>query len=153
MDNVKITDGLSVGGQPSQDGLRRLAEEGVKTVVNLRTTGEKDQPLSPEEEGQQVGELGMRYVHIPVSMKSLEPEQVERFRAELKNSPFPVFVHCASGKRAGAFAMMATAVEAGMSGEDTLKQAESMGFKCDVPELKEFVTSFVDAHVKSQPAS
>lgn len=153
MENVKITDRLSVGGQPSEEGLQRLAEEGVKTVVNLRTTGEKDQPLSPEEEGRKVGDLGMRYVHIPVSMKSMGPEQVERFRDELKGAPSPVFVHCASGKRAGAFAMMATAVESRMTGEDTLKKAESMGFECDVPELKEFVKGYIDGHAKSQPAS
>jgi len=149
MDHMKISDRLSVGGQPSEEQLQSLAREGVKTVVNLRTAGEEEQPLSPEEEGKRVAALGMQYVHIPVSMKSMGPEQVDRFRDELKRAPGPVFVHCASGKRAGAFAMMTTAVESGMTGDDTLKQAEKMGFECDVPELKEFVKGYVDRHAKA----
>ncbi len=42
--------------------------------------------------------------------------------------------------------MMHQAVERGMTGEETLKKAEQMGFECDVPALKEFVTGYVDNH-------
>jgi uncharacterized protein (TIGR01244 family) len=146
MDRMKISDTLTVGGQPTEDELRSMAEEGVRTVVNLRTAGEEEQPLSPEEEGRQVEAAGMQYVHIPVSMKGMGPQLVDQFRAKLNEVPGPVFVHCHRGKRAGAFAMMHAAVERGMTGEQTLKQAEQMGFECDVPALKEFVTGYVESH-------
>lgn len=143
-DRVKMSEGLFVGAQPSEEQLGQLAREGVKTVVNLRTEGEEDQPFSPAEEGEKVRALGMRYLHIPVSSKEPRAEQVDRFRGEVPGLPGPVFVHCAKGKRAGAFAMMHQAVEAGWSGEEALRKAERMGFECDVPALKDFVRGYID---------
>lgn len=147
-DRMKLSDHISVGAQPSEEQLRKMAEEGIKTVVNLRTAGEEDQPFSPEEEGERVRALGMEYLHIPVSSKEPRAEQVDQFRVEVPQLPGPVFVHCAKGKRAGAFAMMHQAVEAGWSGDETLEKAEQMGFECDVPALKDFVRDYID---KNQP--
>lgn len=146
----KISDQVTVGAQVSEEEVERLPQEGFKTVVNLREPGEQDQPISPDEERRLVEAAGMKYLHIPVSGKDMKPELVDRFRQELKTLPGPVFVHCHKGKRAGAFAMMAAAVDAGWSGEQTLETAEKMGFKCDTPQLKEFVTSYVDARSPAQ---
>ena len=140
----KINDRVTVGAQVTEQEVQRLPQEGYKTVVNLREPGEQEQPISPDDERKLVERAGMKYVHIPVSGKDMKPEQVDRFREELKTLPAPVFVHCHKGKRAGAFAMMAAAVEAGWSGDRTLETAEQMGFKCDTPELKDFVKGYVD---------
>ena len=141
---MEINDQLIVGAQPSGEQLQQLTQEGFKSIVNLRMPDEREQPLSPEKEGEKVRALGMQYVHIPVSMEAMRAEQVDWLRKELNRLPGPVFVHCHSGKRAGVFAMMHNAIEAGMSGEETLQQAEQMGFEWDVPELKEFVKSYID---------
>jgi uncharacterized protein (TIGR01244 family) len=143
-DTVTITENLSVGGQPGEAGLAALARAGVRTVVNLRADGEPDQPLSPRDEGERVRALGMEYVHIPVSMKDMTPELVDWFREEIRARSGRTFVHCHKGKRAGAFAMMHRAVEAGMGGDETLAAAEQMGFACDAPALKDFVKGYVD---------
>ena len=145
---MKISDQVTVGGQPSEDQLQQLGKQGFKSVVNFRTDGEEDQPLSPQAEGDKVEATGMTYLHVPVSMKSMGPQQVDQFRQKFPALPKPVFAHCKTGKRAGAMVMMHMAVEQGMSGEQTLQQAEKMGFKCDQPELKEFVKSYVDGHTK-----
>ena len=143
-DRMKLNDHISVGAQPSEEQLRQMAEEGIKAVVNLRTEGEEDQPFSPAEEGEKVRALGMEYLHIPVSSKEPRAEQVDQFRSEVPGLPGPVFVHCAKGKRAGAFAMMHQAVESGWSGDETLEKAEQMGFECDHPALKDFVRGYID---------
>lgn len=143
---MTLSEQLSVGAQPSEEGLRQLAGEGIRSVVNLRTEGEEDQPLSPAQEGEKVRGLGLEYLHIPVSSKEPRGEQVDEFRGKLPTLAGPVYVHCASGKRAGAFAMMHQAVESGWTGEETLKKAEAMGFECDVPALKDFVKGYVDEH-------
>jgi uncharacterized protein (TIGR01244 family) len=145
-DCIKVSDRITVGAQPTPTQIERLAQEGFKTIVNLRTSGEEDQPLSPDAEGDRVRQLGLHYLHIPVSAKALGAEQVDQFRQELSRLPAPMFVHCATGKRSGAFVMMHMAVEAGMSGDETLEKAAQMGFECDVPELKEFVENYVDRH-------
>jgi uncharacterized protein (TIGR01244 family) len=147
-DRMKINDTVTVGAQPTEDQLAELARAGFRTVVNLRTAGEQDQPLSPEAEGEKVRALGMVYLHIPVSTKDMKAEQVDEFRQKFAGLPKPVFVHCHSGKRAGAFVMMSMAAEEGLSGDQTLRQAEQMGFRCDQPALKEFVKGYVDRHRK-----
>jgi uncharacterized protein (TIGR01244 family) len=145
-DRIALNDRITVGAQPSAAQLEQLAREGFKTIVNLRASGEADQPLSPDVEGQKVQEQGMQYLHIPVSPEAMQPEQVDQFRHELSRLPTPVFVHCKTGQRSGAFAMMHMAVERGMSGEETVDKAEQMGFECKAPALKKLVIDYVDAH-------
>ncbi|MFQ5902931.1 MAG: beta-lactamase hydrolase domain-containing protein [Candidatus Binatia bacterium] len=141
---MKISDQLTVGPQPSEDQLEELPRSGFKAVVNLRTAGEPEQPLSPIEEGVKVRALGMDYFHIPVSPQNLRSEQVDRFREELGRLRKPAFVHCYTGKRAGAFSMIHAAIELGWTGEETLRKAGEMGFECNVPALKEFVRGYID---------
>jgi len=143
-DTITISNELTVGGQPSAGDLEQLHRDGFKSIVNLRTEGEDDQALSPADEGEKARAAGLTYLHLPVSGANMRPEQVDEFRRELSALPKPVFVHCHKGKRAGAFTMMHLAVTAGQSGDETLQQAEQMGFQCDVPALKEFVKTYVD---------
>lgn len=142
---VQINEQITVGGQPSEDDLQSLAERGFKTVVNLRTEGEEDQPLSPAAEGEKVRELGMEYIHFPVSPDAMSPAQEDEFRQRLHSFTEPVFVHCGSGKRAGAFVVMDKAINEGWSGEYTLQRAQQMGFECQSPKIKEFVKTYVDS--------
>lgn len=74
----------------------------------------------------------------------MKPKHVAEFCRKLTDLPKPVFAHCHRGKRAGAFLMMGMAVDHGMTGDQTLQQAEQMGFQCGQPELKEFVKGYVD---------
>jgi len=152
-DLKKINDQITVGGQPTAEDIAQLKSDGLRTIVNLRTEGEEDQPMSPDEERQAVEKAGMRYVHLPVSSVRMKPETVDKFRAQLPNLEGPVLVHCASGMRAGAFSMMATATKEGWSGDETLDKAHAMGFECKAPELKQFVRSYIDSHQPAKDAS
>lgn len=145
-DHMQINDELTVGGQPTESEIQTLAKDGFKAIVNFRTAGEDDQPLSPDEEQREVVAAKMKYLHVPVSMNSMDEGKVDEFRRHLQSLPKPVFAHCKTGKRAGAMAMMHVAVEKGMTGDQTLKQAREMGFECDVPKLEEFVKTYVDSH-------
>lgn len=146
MQSMKINDQVSVGAQPTEAELRKFAQQGFLSVVNFRTEGEEDQPLSPQAEGEKVSAAGMDYLHTPVSLEAMGPERVDQFREKLTELPKPVFAHCKSGQRAGAMVVMDMAVEQGMTGEQTLQKAKEMGFECDQPELKQFVRSYVDSH-------
>lgn len=141
---MKINDQVTVGPQPSELEIIQLSQEGFKSVVNFRTDDEKEQPLSPDAEGEHVKAAGLSYLNIPVSSKSMKPEIVDQFREQYAQLPKPVYAHCKSGKRAGAMVMMHVASEQGMTGEQTLQQADEMGFECDQPELIEFVKTYVD---------
>lgn len=148
-DKMKINDQVTVGPQPSEEEIKQLSQEGFQAVVNFRTDGEDEQPLSTAAEGERVESAGMKYLNIPVSMESMGPEQVDQFRSQFKDLPKPLYAHCKSGKRAGAMVMMHMAVEQGMSGDQTLQKAEEMGFECEKEELRTFVKSYVDGHSQS----
>ena len=95
---VRIRPAIGTGGQPTDDGLKRLKEAGFKTVVNLRTEAE-----GASAEADKVKALGMRYVPVPISRDTFsvaDAEAVGRVLAE--EAARPVFVHCASGSRVGA---------------------------------------------------
>lgn len=107
-DRIRISDKIIVGKiPPSERDLESLASEGFAAVVNLRRAGEPNQPLSPEEEGEAAARQGMRYVHIPVDGANIDSATIQRFKDEVSQLPGPVFVHCASGRRAQAVASAA----------------------------------------------
>ncbi len=145
-DLMKLSDRITIGGQPASTEIEELKREGFRTIVNLRAPGEDDQPMSPEEERKAVEAAGMNYLHFPVSGATMGPETVDEFREKLPGLEGPVLVHCHAGMRAGALSMMAAAVEQGWSGEETLQKAEAMGFRCEAPQLRQFVRNYVDNH-------
>lgn len=151
MSTFKLLDeNFLVGGQPSEGTLTRLKEKvGMQSVVNLRTVHEIEDDLSPVQEGEACTELGLDYVHLPVSMNEMNHLLVDTFRNQVKDLPKPVYVHCASGMRAGAFVMMHLAVENGWSARECFAKAEEQGFECNKPEMKTFLKTFVDQHQKA----
>lgn len=147
---VGINDRITSGRQPTEEEIKKLPQEGFRTIINLRTTGEEDQAFTPQQEGNLVKDLGMTYVNIPVSsQEGPKPGQVDQFRKEVERLPGPVFVHCRRGKRSGAFALMHEAVKEGLSGEEAFQKAESLGYECDVPKLKEFFKNYINEHQKA----
>lgn len=147
-DRMKISDELTIGAQPSEAELKAMANDGVRTIINLRTEEEDLQRIEPDEEARLAQKYGLAYVSLPTSIDSDGPGHVDRFRQELHGADKPVFIHCKLGKRAGAFVMMDKAVSAGWSGRKALDQAEQMGFECDNEQMERFVRDYVDQKTK-----
>ena len=88
-------------GQPARDAFERFAaDEGIRTVINLRQPAELesldfDEPVT-------VNGLGMRYVNLPVVYSTLTDEYIDAFAAELAKTQGPVLIHCGSSNRVGA---------------------------------------------------
>ncbi|MDN3515669.1 MAG: protein tyrosine phosphatase family protein [Candidatus Brocadia sp.] len=146
-DRIKTSDRITSASQPSKEEIEKLPQQGFKSVINLRASGEEDQPLSPKDEEFLVRKCGMKYLHIPVSMKEgIKPGLVDQFCKEIELLPTPVFVHCHTGKRAGAFTMMHVGLKEGLTGEEALQKAMSIGFACDMPQLKDFFINYINQH-------
>ncbi len=146
-DQIKISKDITSARQPSEEEMKKLPQQGFKSVINLRTAGEEDQPISPEAEKDIIQRLGMEYLHIPISNKETpKPEHIDIFRKALECMPKPIYVHCHRGKRSGALIMIDLALKEGMTGEEALQKAMSMGFECDVPQLKDFFVNYINQH-------
>jgi len=83
------------GGQPSLVGLSKLKDQGVKTVICLRTSRQVISDESKEAE-----KLGMNFVSIPMNgISRPSDEQVDKFLSVVQDSSMqPVFIHCQWGQ-------------------------------------------------------
>ena len=107
---IRVSDRISVGGQPSEADLDRLAERGFRAVINLRTDDEANLPISPEAERAYAESAGLTYRRLPIRPAGLRPHEVEVFRLIARDLPGPIFVHCAAGQRASAISVLAEGV-------------------------------------------
>jgi uncharacterized protein (TIGR01244 family) len=140
-----INDSISVGGQPSEADLPYLRRQGYQTVVNFRDEDETGDQLPPQEEGNEVQSLGMKYVHLPTTGHTLTSEIFDRFRATFGNLPRPVYAHCATGKRAAALALALVACQRRMPPAEIEDSANQWGLR-DRRDLTKVVLNYVSTH-------
>jgi uncharacterized protein (TIGR01244 family) len=145
MDRFQVSESIYVSrGQPSEDDLRRLADEGFASIIDLRQTLEGDQIMSPPLEAAAAGRNGLRYAHIPVPTDRVEPEMLDRFAAALGEMPRPILVHCASGKRSGTFAIACAAASSGATGRAAIERIEAAGVAYGSDAMRVAVRRYVD---------
>ncbi|MCC7528547.1 MAG: tyrosine-protein phosphatase [Candidatus Melainabacteria bacterium] len=95
------------GGEPTKEGLKKIKEMGVTTILDLRNPGEKKY-----DEKQSAKDLGMRYISMPMNSKAPTTKQIKRLLDEIdrarakvevngsstdNTAKEAVFVHCAHG--------------------------------------------------------
>lgn len=88
IDNFRAIDAtLTTSGQPTEDQLRAVADEGYEVVINLALHNHPRYSL-PDEAGL-VESLGMTYIHIPVQFEApgeAEPTSTRSSRPRGKTS-------------------------------------------------------------------
>ena len=98
---VSVGDDMFIGGQPTEKALRDLRARGVTTVVNLRMPDEMARVGF--DEAALAKELGMRYVHIPMSGRPenpYDPKALDTFAAAVASADGKVLLHCTIAWRA-----------------------------------------------------
>lgn len=91
---------IYLAGQPDREVLRRLVEDGVTVIVNLRPPEEME---SVEfDEPAYVESLGVDYVSIPIGQGQYAPrvEAVDQLREALEGHEGKVLIHCSHAIRA-----------------------------------------------------
>ena len=145
LNQKKLTDGITVSGQPSAEELQHLLEHGFHTVINLRTPDEEG-VLADEE--RLVEGAGLNYASVPVSPATLDDAAVERFVQALNAvDGQPALVHCHGGGRAGLMALLHQAVTHGWSLQQALAEGEKHGVApaADSP-YRKFFEEFIKRH-------
>ncbi len=133
MQSTPINHAITIADQPTLDELRALSDEGFVAVLNLRREGEPDQPLSPSEEGVEVGAVGLEYLHEGVGGAPLTAEGVEsicRFLDE-QIEKGKVLVHCRRGARAAAMVLVHMAFQEGWRSHEAVAKGQERGLNVD----------------------
>lgn len=97
--NVVPVNGVTTAGQPDAAALSIFAEQGYKTVIDIRT--------EPEERGMDeaavINDLGMEYVLFPIDKaEHINFDSARELGRLIEEAEGPVLVHCGSANRVGA---------------------------------------------------
>ncbi len=131
-----VSEGLWRGAAPSNQAMQKLAESGVKTIVDLRLAG-----LGAEEEASRAKKLGIKYIHIPLGFMGPSLSKVAQF-LNIVNDPAnqPVFVHCRYGAdRTGALVGVFRVIHDHWSCNQAYSEMRSHHFKPWLASLKRVV--------------
>ena len=112
---LRVNEKICTGGQPTLEQLEELKAGGIRAVLNLRRPTEKQTPRPGAEpvpydaaaEAAAAERLGLRYFNIPVDPEAPTDAQVQQFLKILADAQNrPVFIHCSTANRVGAFWMI-----------------------------------------------
>jgi len=124
------------GAQPAPEGYTTLKKMGIRTVLNLRTSGS---------EKKQVEAAGMRSVEISIKMSvDVTREKIDRIVAIMADpANQPVFVHCKLGKDRTGIVVAAYRMKVeGWPLNLAESEMESFGFNGIWINLKSFIRSY-----------
>src|SRR3989442_7130967 len=71
-----VDERVATGGQPTDAAFAKLAANGYRAVLNLRTASEG---IDLKHEQEAIEKAGLHYVNIPVVSSAPKPEQVDEF--------------------------------------------------------------------------
>lgn len=116
----RVSDVLYRGAQPDEGGFEQLKKMGVKTVVDLRGASHRDE----------LGSLGIKYVHIPTNVMQIEQAKVIEFLRIVRDpANQPVFLHCERGAdRTGCYVAAYRMVEQGWEEPDAEAELPNFHF-------------------------
>lgn len=117
----EVTPNLYRGGQPSPEGIEKLAKMGVDIVVD---TGRS------KRDKEQIKKLGMQYVPLPWYCPFPKEEVFARFLELIRNNPDKkIFVHCRLGDdRTGMMIASYRMAMQGWSAEEAMKEMQLFGY-------------------------
>jgi uncharacterized protein (TIGR01244 family) len=136
---LRVNEDFCTAGQPTIEELTALKDDGNVAVLNLRTPEEHDAAA----EQAAVEALGMKYFNIPVAGANADGSQAAEFLALTDDADNrPMFIHCASANRVGAFWMIRRVLRDGWDLERAEAEAEQIGLRA--PALREFAHNYIE---------
>ena len=132
----KISSEFSAAGQVTPEDLTQAAQQGFKSVLNLRSPHESG--ALPDEQ-QHAEAAGLEYANVPLSSGVSDEAAVAEALSQLEALPTPVLLHCGAGLRAGAIGLISTATQLGWTEEQTIAKATELGISLDQPHLQQFI--------------
>jgi tyrosine-protein phosphatase SIW14 len=147
----RVNDEVYRGAQPKKAGLKRLAQLGIKTILNLRA----DDAMSQREESE-ARAAGLQYFNLPLSRTGRpNDEQVERALAILNSADKqPVFVHCRLGAdRTGTIIAVYRISHDGWTSERAKAEANHYGMHVWEVAMKNYIHDYYQRRQSSKKAN
>lgn len=140
----QVNENLYRGAQPKSDGMKRLAQMGVKTIINLR-----EGDAMAQREGAEARAAGLQYFSIPLKRTGRpSDDQVKSVLAIINSSTNqPVFVHCKLGAdRTGTMIAVYRISHDGWTSERAKAEANQYGMHIWEVEMKNYIHDYYQRH-------
>jgi tyrosine-protein phosphatase SIW14 len=121
----QISENLYRGGQPTEEGIKQLAELGIKTIISFRDT-----QVKVLREKNIVEENGLKFLNLRLSnwFASKDDEINKILEIIIHPENFPVFIHCKRGAdRTGTVVAAYRMKFEDWTGEDANREAKKFG--------------------------
>ena len=148
----KVGDRLYRGAQPRAGGVKKLAEIGIKTIINLRGTDDVTRAEEAEAKA-----AGLSYFNIPMpGLSRPTKEQVARVMAIIDaEESGPVFIHCKRGSdRTGTIVALYRISHDEWTADQAMSEAKRHGMSWMEFGMKDYVSDYYrdrNAASKSSP--
>jgi uncharacterized protein (TIGR01244 family) len=134
---------VGCGGQTDPAAMKALKQEGFVAVINLRQASEPGADVDAGRAAAQTA--GLKYIHLPFNAQAPDAKVVESFLAAVADkSNQPVYIHCGSANRVGAFWMIKRVLQDGWALERARAEGEAIGLTS--PQLVAFATDYISKH-------
>lgn len=147
----RVSERLYRGAQPTAGGIKKLAELGVKTIINLR--GEDDNTRAEQREAEAAG---LRYYSIAMpGLSRPSEEQMKRIAALIDDDANgPVFIHCKRGSdRTGTVVAVYRITHEGWTGERAIAEARQHGMSWMEFGMREYISDAYRRFSQAKPAA
>jgi len=125
---ARISDRLSIAGQPDTGDFADFAEQGFRALVNVRPDREEPGQPGTCAEQRAAENAGLAYGFIPVTGPTITEADIRAFQCAVANAEGPVLAHCKSGTRALALHVLGEVLDGRMTAEDVLPFGRERGF-------------------------
>ncbi|HKQ38823.1 MAG TPA: dual specificity protein phosphatase family protein [Verrucomicrobiae bacterium] len=117
----KVSDRLYRSAQPTREGIAKLKDLGIRTIVNLR---------SFHSDRRKIGSAALAYEHLYMKAWHPEKEDIVRFlRLVSDETTGPILVHCQHGAdRTGVMCAIYRVAVQGWTKEEALKEMTGGGY-------------------------
>ena len=149
---TRISTDLTVAGRLSGEDLQQAAEDGFRSVLDLRSPGESSYLLD-EETWALAAQLN--YISTPAYDTLLTEDLIFDLFLQIRLLPKPLLVHCSTDltlnnswpTNAYTITLMYLATREGFTSAQALDRSVLDGFDYDTaPALKELLSSYIDSH-------
>ncbi|HKG46413.1 MAG TPA: sulfur transferase domain-containing protein, partial [Pyrinomonadaceae bacterium] len=140
----QVSERLYRGGQPLRGGIRRLAELGINTIVNLRGIGAHTRADESEARS-----LGLNYFNIPLPVWGRPNDADVRRVMEIISAAESgrVFIHCKDGvDRTGMIVALYRINSEGWSSQMATAEALQFGMRRSQYWMRDYISDFYARH-------
>lgn len=128
---IKLDEKFSISGQLSVSDLESIKEQGYTAIICNRPDYEDPGQLLVADIESCATELGLHFLHIPVSGSGPTMQAVDLTKQALDEASGPVLAYCRSGMRSTMLWALASAMRGDVSSDEIISVASDAGFNLD----------------------